>query len=121
MEKELDHLRKEVARMSKSPEISGQDGLISPLISPAGPVGESPNLGASSMTTALDLGPPAEAETPLVEAEDGGLHKRAKSVESIPLLDAERTVSGDNEIKRTLDGGVAPVGDMTGGSDKKNE
>jgi len=122
MEKELDHLRKEVARMSKSPDISGQDGLISPLISPAGPTGESPNLGASSMTTALDLGPPAAAsDTPLVEAEDAGLHKRGKSMESIPLLDAERTVSNDDEPKRTLDGGVASPSDMADGANKKNE
>jgi hypothetical protein len=55
MEKELDHLRKEVARMSKSPEIEGRDGLVSPLGSPEGAlVGESPKIGA--MSSALDLG-----------------------------------------------------------------
>lgn len=120
MEKELDHLRKEVARMSKSPEMSGQDGLISPLISPMGPLGESPNLRAA--TTALDLGPPATAsETPLVEAEDSGLHKRGKSTDSIPLLDAERKVSPKEESQRTLDGGIASTSDMEGGAGKKNE
>jgi hypothetical protein len=45
-------------------------------------------------------------------------------VESIPLLDADRReslVSNDDELKRTLDGGVASASDMTGGADKKNE
>lgn len=122
MEKELDHLRKEVARMSKSPDISGQDGLISPFISPAGPAGESPNLGASSATTALDLGPPAATDaTSLTDAEDGGLHKRGKSVEMIPLLDADRQGSKGNQMQRILDGGVASTGDVAAGAGKKNE
>lgn len=116
MEKELEHLRKEVARMSKSPEISGQDGLISPLISPTGPVGDSPNLGASGMTTALDLGPPAATSgIPLLDSKDGGLHNRGKSVESIPLLDAEKRVFDGDEAKRTLDAGVASASDITAG------
>lgn len=92
MEKELDQLRKEVARMSKSPDIAGQDGLtFSPLASPVGPTGGSG--GEGGMTSALDLGPPADAQgynSPRTELNDEhgtGAHQRNKSVDAIPLLD----------------------------------
>ncbi|KAK5697434.1 hypothetical protein LTR97_007572 [Elasticomyces elasticus] len=56
MEKELDSLRKEVARMAKSPELSGQ----SPFTSPNGPAGmDGTVIGGAGRTTALDLGPAA--------------------------------------------------------------
>ncbi|CAK4031595.1 related to Integral membrane [Lecanosticta acicola] len=137
VEKELDQLRKELARMAKSPEISGQDGLsmASPLSSPAGPVAM--DTTGAGLSTALDLGPPAEASTPTVETADN-LHKRTKSTDAIPYLDAstESTKSMDLEpetpgadLKRTLDGGIASSNDMAGrtmetatlAADKKNE
>ncbi|KAK5711967.1 hypothetical protein LTR17_018175 [Elasticomyces elasticus] len=56
MEKELDSLRKEVARMAKSPELSGQ----SPFTSPNGSAGmDGTVIGSAGRTTALDLGPAA--------------------------------------------------------------
>lgn len=66
MEKELNQLKKDVARMS-NPELSGQDGLLeSPQASPAGPQGVD-GAGDSSgagKTTALDLGPTAQQDAP---------------------------------------------------------
>ncbi|KAI6806923.1 hypothetical protein KC332_g13981 [Hortaea werneckii] len=66
MEKELNQLKKDVARMS-NPELSGQDGsLESPQASPAGPQGVD-GAGDSSgagKTTALDLGPTAQQDAP---------------------------------------------------------
>lgn len=61
MEKELNQLRKEVAQMSKSPEIAGQESSVgSPQASPAGPKG-SDGTGGVGKTTALDLGPAAQS------------------------------------------------------------
>ncbi|KAK3069948.1 hypothetical protein LTR53_011305 [Teratosphaeriaceae sp. CCFEE 6253] len=66
MEKELEHLRKEVARMAKSPEMGG----MSP--TPVGSPGTEGQDGSAGRTSALDLGPPAAqqgegAETPGLE------------------------------------------------------
>ncbi|KAK3066421.1 hypothetical protein LTR53_017239, partial [Teratosphaeriaceae sp. CCFEE 6253] len=66
MEKELEHLRKEVARMAKSPEMGG----ISP--TPVESPGAEGQEGGVGRTSALDLGPPAAqqgegAETPGLE------------------------------------------------------
>lgn len=119
MEKELNQLRNEVARLSKSPDINGQD-LASPMTSPAGPVGsEGAGVGLSS---ALDLGPPAEQQSPNIQGID--LHKRGKSTDQTPLLDGSvKSADLDNdpmgqtpmvEEQRTLDGGVAPAEDMEG-------
>lgn len=69
MEKELNQLRDEVARMSKSP-----DGLASPIGSPEGPTGMSQRPQAS----ALDLGPAGRSEIG---------HRHGKSVDEIPMLD----------------------------------
>lgn len=120
MEKELDQLKKEVARMSKSPEINGQDGLaFSPMASPAGPTGAD-----AGMSSALDLGPPADATTPRTEAED--LHRRGKSVDQVPLLDGTTdSVKMDgrcraSDVGRTLDGGTAGKTDMEGPELKKS-
>ena len=137
MEKELDQLRKELARMAKSPEMSGQDGfsMASPLSSPAGPTGETSGVGLS---TALDLGPPAEVTTPTIEPMEN-LHKRAKSNETAPFLNASNASTNSLDLEsetpgfepeRTLDGGVASPSDMGGrtrgasaskAEDKKNE
>lgn len=144
MEKELDQLRKEVARMSKSPDIAGQDGMsmTSPFASPAGPTGlDSTSAGA---TTALDLGPAADATTPNLDGK-GSLHQRGKSTDTIPPFDSatESVQSMDYdetpaatpglELNRTIDGGLASNSDIAGhtvaGSngkahgpaDKKNE
>lgn len=106
MEKELDQLRKEVARMSKSPDIagmSGGEGAFSPLASPVGPTGSGAAEGG--MTSALDLGPPADAQgynSPKTELGDdsgngGGGHQRNKSVDAIPLLDGS---SGEQKKDR---------------------
>lgn len=86
MEKELDQLRKEVARMAKSPEISGQDGItpgglgVSPLSSPNGPQGLDTALDNAAKSSALDLGPPATAE-------EGFGHRRATSGDSMAYTD----------------------------------
>ncbi|PPJ52605.1 hypothetical protein CBER1_11049 [Cercospora berteroae] len=97
MEKELDQLRKEVARMSKSPDITGQDGLaFSPMASPAGPTGSNQMGGGVGSSSALDLGPPADAQgynSPGTEIDDG-LHQRNKSIDAIPLLDGNKSADG---------------------------
>lgn len=92
MEKELDQLRKEVARMSKSPEIGGQEGMASPLASPDGPSGAA---GSNGMTSALDLGPPAEATatTPMLGPADG-LHQRSRSDDAVLGTAASTTLDG---------------------------
>ncbi|EME48577.1 hypothetical protein DOTSEDRAFT_67580 [Dothistroma septosporum NZE10] len=115
MEKELSQLRNEVARLSKSPDIHGHD-LASPMTSPGGPAGMDSGAGLSS---ALDLGPPAEPMTPGMRGVD--LHRRGKSTDQIPLLDGSvKSVDLENEsaqaplaeTQRTLDGGVAPASAM---------
>jgi len=136
LEKELDQLRKEVARISKSPDIAGQEmlSLNSPLASPSGPTAKE-----SGVSSALDLGPPAEAETPIMES-TSTLHQRGKSTDSIPLLDSSAnsalSIDLDSDAptpgaeQRTLDGGLALPADMNppiqaasilSQSDKKNE
>ncbi|KAK6437958.1 hypothetical protein LTR95_005848 [Oleoguttula sp. CCFEE 5521] len=70
MDKELESLRREVARMAKSPELGGDDGLGSqvgsPVGSPAGPEGkEQSGLDGTlegGNSSALDLGPPAKVD-----------------------------------------------------------
>lgn len=125
MEKELDQLRKELARMSKSPDITGQEGAT-PLGSPTGPSGMDVS-GPVGMSTALDLGPPAET-TP--QAQDAShLHKRTRSEESNPFFDNSTVsvVSVDLEsetpgvapdVRRTLDGGLTSPNDT---QEKGNE
>jgi hypothetical protein len=122
MEKELEHLRKEVARMSKSPDINGQSDIGSPLASPAGPTGAdgaSPNMGAS-MTTALDLGPAAQTDE--TGAEEAGLHHRKTSLDGIPPLEA---ATPGSELKKTLESVntavTPPLDDRTNGQVKKDE
>lgn len=144
MEKELDQLRKEVARMSKSPDIAGQDGIsvTSPFASPAGPTGLDSTSAAA--TTALDLGPAADAMTRDIDGK-GSFHQRGKSTDTIPPLDSatESVQSVDyeetpaptpgSELNRTVDGGLASDSDLVGHTtpgtngklhglaDKKNE
>lgn len=123
MEKELDQLRKEVARISKSPDIPGQEtmSLNSPLASPAGPTAKE-----AGVSSALDLGPPAELATPAMEGANN-LHQRAKSTDSMAFIDssADSAQSIDLESddtpaptpgfeQRTLDGGIASLSDMQG-------
>ncbi|KXS97516.1 hypothetical protein AC578_4592 [Pseudocercospora eumusae] len=114
MEKELEQLRKEVARMAKSPEISGQE-LVSPMASPSGPTGDASGAGLSS---ALDLGPPADDSTSMSEAVDGGIHNRNKSMDRAmqrPTMSAgshagealSTTATPNSELRRTMDGGPA--------------
>lgn len=60
MEKELDALKKEVARMSKSPEMSGQEGTSAFGGSPVGsPSGLNGGMDGVARASALDLGPAA--------------------------------------------------------------
>lgn len=81
MEKELSELRKQVERMSKSPEMKGDDGAT-PVASPDGPQGMVKGIdgtvGPESRTSALDIGPAFA---------DDGPHRRHKSVDEIPMLD----------------------------------
>ena len=60
MEKELNALKNEVARMARSPSMEGMSNVGSPVGSPAGHSGADGNAFAS--TTALDLGPPASQD-----------------------------------------------------------
>jgi len=92
MEKELDQLRKEIARMAKSPEMNGQDGtsnLGSPVGSPSGMDGQMDGATGTGTGTssALDLGPPAKSD----EA-----HKRSKSVDEMPMIDGGTTAVRDD-------------------------
>lgn len=91
MEKELEQLRKEVARMAKSPEIVGQDGMVltSPLTSPAGPQGMEGVVDNAAKTSALDLGPAAKT--------DEYRHRRQRSEDSTLLTDTDTGV-GDEEV-----------------------
>lgn len=123
MEKELDQLRKEVARMSKSPDISGQDGMsvTSPFASPSGPTGLDSTSAAA--TTALDLGPAADTMTRNIDGK-GSLHQRGKSTDTIPPFDSAtesvQSVDYDEtpaptpglELNRTIDGGLASNSDL---------
>ncbi|KAK5126622.1 hypothetical protein LTR85_009556 [Meristemomyces frigidus] len=81
-EKELERLKGEVARMAKSPEIRGEDGLGggggSPFASPGGPQGATGDAedGGIAKTSALDLGPAAkgaEGVRQRVGSEDSGV------------------------------------------------
>jgi hypothetical protein len=120
MEKELEALRKEVARMAKSPELAGQDGssngAFSPISSPNGPSA----LDGAATSSALDLGPAAQLGSPAMSGEGGGasMHYRGKSIEGIPYLDNESVVdsvdatpAGEAGIVRTIDGGVTVSGE----------
>lgn len=127
MEKELDQLRKEVARMSKSPDIPGQDGMsiTSPFASPTGPTGLDSTSAAA--TTALDLGPAADAISRNIDGKSS-LHQRGKSTDTIPPLDSAtesvQSVDYDEtpaptpglELNRTIDGGLASNSDLVGHS-----
>nr|POE77460.1 putative membrane protein [Quercus suber] len=122
MEKELDQLRKEVARMTKSPDIAGQEpytpGVFggSPLSSPSGPQGLNAALDSAAKSSALDLGPPAAA----VDERSG--HRRATSGESMGSIDgaaalnvAETPGTPGLELKSIL-GAVNPA-DVSGVND----
>lgn len=138
MEKELDQLRKEVARMSKSPDIAGQDGVGSPFTSPAGPTGLD-GTSAAGTTTALDLGPAADARPSAAEGKES-LHQRGKSTDTIPgfgsTTESVQSIDFDEtpaptpgmELHRSLDGGLVSETDVSGpktngvgAEDKKNE
>jgi hypothetical protein len=133
MEKELEQLRKEVARMAKSPDLAGQDGssqAFSPISSPNGPSGlEGANVATSS---ALDLGPPAAGGAGGIAPEhltpgavlETSLHHRGKSFDTtttdeggLSNLDNESEMEVDSQggtpgaaepgLIRTIDGGLA--------------
>lgn len=114
MEKELNKLKEEVAKMSKSPELNGQSGLSdigSPMTSPTGPTGASPTEAA---TTTLDLGPAAQQS----EVSQDGLHQRGKSIDAIPALDA---ATPGSELKQTVEVlSAPPLVEKTNGQ-KKDE
>ncbi|KAK4545448.1 hypothetical protein LTR36_002798 [Oleoguttula mirabilis] len=108
-EKELEHLRKEVARMAKSPEMSGQDGLGgagSPFASPVGPLGTEGD-GGIARTSALDLGPAAKT--------DGATHRRSKSEDSAQATDTDGGVPSPAvetpglEVRKVLGNPAAPA------------
>ncbi|EMC94619.1 hypothetical protein BAUCODRAFT_73446 [Baudoinia panamericana UAMH 10762] len=82
MEKELEQLRKEVARMgAKSPEMGGQNGA-SPFTSPAGPQGVDGAADGAGKTSALDIGPSAADGG----EKDGPKHRRVLSEASSTYL-----------------------------------
>lgn len=103
MEKELEQLRKEVQRMSKTPDMSGQDGYTtdagSPMASPQGPQGvEGLKDGGIARTTALDLGPSATS-TPPGNAGSGAhnVHRRQESESSNARSVTPSTSTNDGE------------------------
>jgi hypothetical protein len=120
MEKELEALRKEVARMAKSPDLQGQDGsqqAFTPISSPSGPAGLDGGAAAAS-SSALDLGPAAQLGSPEMSGAEGAasLHRRGKSsVDGIPFLEDESEIDSLHEttpaaeagLVRTIDGGLA--------------
>ncbi|KAF2770021.1 hypothetical protein EJ03DRAFT_326931 [Teratosphaeria nubilosa] len=91
MEKELDALRKEVARMAKSPEISGQEMGTSPFTSPAGPQGLDGAGSGGARTSALDLGPSATNDSS--EPGGGATHRRHVS-ETSAAMTSDASVDG---------------------------
>ena len=83
MEKELEQLRKDIARLSKSPDITGQDGggiAFSPLGSPAG--ASQGMEGGIGKTSALDLGPSAQDSS-------ASSHRRNKSEDDVSSIDGQ--------------------------------
>ena len=80
MEKELENLRKEVARMSKSPEMNGQT------MSPITLRGMDGVTEGGGKTSALDLGPAAGDGDPSADSEQI-MHKRNKSDGDVSVLD----------------------------------
>jgi hypothetical protein len=133
MEKELEALRKEVARMAKSPDLQGQDGsqgpAFTPISSPTGPSGldGTADADAAASSSALDLGPAAQQLSPAMSGvENASLHRRGKSsLDGIPFLDnnseVDSTAPGEGLV-RTIDGGLAsahetPFAKLAGGNE----
>jgi len=104
MEKELEQLRKEVARMAKSPDIAGQDGLslASPMTSPVGPQGldDTAPQHATAKTSALDLGPAARTDA---DDRQSLMHRRGHSESSALLTETTTNTTTDGE-NTTTDG-----------------
>ena len=86
MEKELNALRNEVQRMTRSPSLEGMSNIGSPVGSPAGPSGNDGS--ADATTTALDLGPPASQD----QKEE--VHSRSKESEQISAANGSATALG---------------------------
>ena len=108
MEKELEQLRREVSRMTKSPDLQGQDVLSapSPVASPAGPRGlEGGAVQGAAKTSALDLGPPA---TGIGEQDYESVHRRHKSEDS--GLFTSDTEAGTTDTGRVDGDGMASHG-----------
>jgi len=96
MEKELNALRNEVQRMTKSPSIEGMSQIGSPVGSPSGPSGNDGS--ADATTSALDLGPPATQQ----DGKDD-VHSRAKgSKEQMPSIDGS-VKTGQAESQDDID------------------
>lgn len=111
MEKELDQLRKEVARMAKSPEISGQDGasnIGSPVGSPSGPEGQ-----MDGTSSALDLGPPAKG------AEE--VNKRSKGADEMPMVDGGTTAVRDDGAGNRVSMGSESIDSTISTEDDKDK
>ncbi|KAK0803143.1 hypothetical protein LTS16_016115 [Friedmanniomyces endolithicus] len=125
MEKELEMLRKEVARMAKSPEIAAQ---MSPFASPAGPAGMNGTVGQQGVggggrTSALDLGGPAMNRA--VEEMEKREHTRQSSNDSEIWAEYAANGKGGNgtasgpetpglELKKTLGGKETSRGNGNG-------
>lgn len=108
MEKELDQLRKEVARMAKSPEISGQDGasnLGSPVGSPSGPEGQ-----VDGSSSALDLGPPAK-----------GAERRGEGRDEMPMVDGGTTAVRDDGAGNRVSMGSESIDSTISTEDDKDK
>ncbi|QIW97223.1 hypothetical protein AMS68_002741 [Peltaster fructicola] len=113
MEKELNELRKQVERLSKSPDMRGEDGtgsINTPLGSPNGPQGVAQSVDGSidgeGKATALDLGSAAL---------DDNMHRRGNSIDS--TLDSD---GRGGMFEDMLTPGLMTPGATTPGLELKN-
>jgi hypothetical protein len=87
MEKELNALRNEVQRMTRSPNLEGMSNIGSPAGSPAGPSGNDGSADATA--SALDLGPSASQD------QKGEVHSRGKESDQVSAANGSATAAGD--------------------------
>jgi hypothetical protein len=92
MEKELNALRNEVQRMTRSPSLEGMSNIGSPVGSPSGPSGN--DGGTAAMTSALDLGPPAnQGQSDDVQARGSG-----RDVDQMPMIDGSTAAVSNGQV-----------------------
>ena len=116
MEKELEALRREVARMAKSPELNGQSGVGSPFASPE-MTGTPGNGGGVGRATGLDLGPAARqdgAETTTRRERKGSDDEELWAQYAAQGRKDKEAETPGLEIKKSLSDGAPPGEDTNG-------